>query len=504
MTVWIHRTALAAFLGGQACLLVQDGLPGQEALAELGLGLWLLRPGDGGLHVLPAGAPAADALVPLPGVPAQLVAVVVADAAPGAAFEAWWSAHAPGNPPMVVAESAAAALPALLRQAAERLRETAVQAARGQQALVAMRQDAEQNRSALAAMLRSAGVSRPMEPEPLLAAEPLPGVSAGPRDGVLLLRQTLNVMLEGVTAVALHVALATLGAGGVLRVRLIGAESDRAFGAWQVPAAALRPGWLMLDLPTPLGPVRETAVLELATLLEPDEELRFSLEDALADPVRAVEGHPSIPARALAVQAWTAPPGRRCVLSPYWDWDVAEQVLTPPGIAMTMPREVWAAARLPEQASMVALGLGAPRPILSLASGETALATLPWVPVRGHDLLEAEVIARSPAAEEVEAALWLLPAGSQPERPGELALDAPGARWSGWQPLPAGRPVLTIRLRLPPRVPPMVCTVLVLRRSLGAPEPCRVEWAELAARRLEDPPPEPAEMSEATPLSALR
>lgn len=497
--------ALRLAATGGPCVLVAAGVAGAEALAAAtGIAAWCVAAGpgpDAPLRLHRPGADPAEATLPLPALPAGVLGVVAPDAATAAPIlAAQGGADGIGTE---LASDAMASLPGIARWMAAALGRSMAEAARLQHALVTLREEAEEIRTAMAGLVQGVGHMPPPPPVLALAAEPAsaePSVIAVPLGGEapFALAQRLGTTLEGAAAVALCLAEAALaGRAAALRVRLIGAESGRAVAAWTIPGAALAPGWLMLDLPTPLRPLRETACLDLtAEGLGPEDRLAFALEDRVAPPDRAaVDGTgriatPDRPA-ALAFRLWIAPFGRRFALSPWWDWE--GQDAPPLGVPVRPPEQAWEAARI-ASGDLVALGEGGPvRPVLVLPPGEgaEARAVLPAIPVAGLDLIEAEIAVRLGDATGLEAALWL-----QPEADGEaLSLAAPGARCTGWRPVDAARGGLVLPLRPAPGGPASLAVVLVLRRQgIAGVAAVRVEWTDLLGRALSPPlpPPDPA------------
>ncbi len=474
--------ALAALLSGQPSLLVLDGIAGAETLAAAlpMLPCWRVQ----GLRL--AGFGATDpGEAPLPALPAGVLAILAPSEAAAADLMACWQGLAP--PPLLVMGDAAAAWAPLAQLALAETSAAAGRAAGLHRALVATRQDYEETRSAMAVLMQSSGFRAPLALETALACEPGPAVRT--EAGHLALGQLLTLSVESLAAVALHIAAAEVSADTRLRLRLYGAESGRVLAAWLVPAAALTPGWLALDLPAPVGPVRETACLDLVVEGGVADMLAISLEDAGADPARSAHQDTGEPApvslgRALALRLWQAPFGRRFTMPLYWHWEQGDLPLAPAAVPVAMAQQVWPLARLPLGGSNVSLGAAAPRPVLVLAPGAEAMAVLPWVPVAGLDLLEAGIALPEGAAEGLDVALWLQPAGCAAETPEELDLAAPGARCSGWRAVPADGGGLAIVLRLPLDAAPTLSVVLVARLAATAPAACRLEWADLFGRRL--------------------
>jgi hypothetical protein len=500
MTLLVDPAALRALAGDGVPILVAHAEVAHAAeLALPGLAVWMAAASDGGdLRLHRPGEDPACATAPLPAAPAGLLAVVAPHARAAAPL-----LEVLGGPPLIESADAAAALPALARIAVAALGAERAAAGDLHAAVATLRREAEDTRIAMLAALQGDGHRIP-PPPPVLAVEALPSAAGhaatlgSERAG---LGQALGASLEGIAALALHVAEAPTDAVR-LRVRLYGAESGRVHGSWAVPGSALVPGWISLDLPTPIGPVRETACLDLrsdAHAAGDGGRLTLSLEDRLAPRGRAAiqDGAPG--QRALALRVWTAPFGRRFTVAPHWDWEEIELSLAnsptaappgvPVGVKVQLPAQMWTVAQLPEgRVERVALGAEAPRLVASLGGGERCLLVLPAVPVSGLGLLQAEVATALGDAGLLEAALWLQPAGSAIAREADLSLSGSGARWSGWRRSGPGGAPLRLSLALPPGPAPVLSAVLVLRNLGAAPEDLlRAEWSELTGARLREP-----------------
>jgi hypothetical protein len=492
MTLFVNPAALRDLAGGGGpLLLAHSGVDRAPDLALPGLGLWLAAPdGEDDARLHRPGEDASLATLPLPAPPAGLLAVVAPDASAAAPLLA-----ALDGPPLIEARDAASALPALARIAVASLAAERAAAGELHEAVATLRQEAEDTRVAMLAALQGDGHRIP-PPPPVLALEALPssaGHAAVLEDGRESLGQVLGASLEGIAALALHLG-EEVSVEARLRIRLYGAESGRVHGSWVVPGAALgTPGWLHLDLPTPIGPVRETACLDLRADVPEGGRIALALEDRHAPPDRAAVQGGTPGERALAVRLWTAPFGRRFSVAPHWDWEEIEQTLAPPGVPLgvkvQLPAQVWNAALLPEgRVEIVALGAEPPRLVASMGGGERCLLVLPAVPVGGLDLLQAEVFTAMGDAGLLEAALWLQPAGAAIRSEADLSLSAPDARWSGWRRSAPGGAPLRLSLTLPPGVAPMLAAVLVMRNLGAEPEDLlRVEWSELSGARLREP-----------------
>jgi hypothetical protein len=498
MTPEVAPGALAALCDGRPKLILLPGLAAPEALALPGLALWALRAGEGAPRLHPLGeAPDGPGLA-LPAAPGQVLGIVAPDPAAAAPLLDWWREAAPAAlPPVIAAASGDAALPAVAARAIAALATSAAEGVAAQQGLVALWQEHEALRLAHAALRRaSAHLQPPAMPVLVASAEPSPGGHAvAAKAGRLALSQALGTKLEGLAAIALHLREALLGAEAVLRVRLYGAESGRIAGAWVLHGRSLVPGWLTLDLPEPVGPLRETAWLEVKAELGAHDRLALSLTAEPVAPGLAVavaEGPEE--ARALAFGLWTAMPGRRLVQALYWDGEAIGLPAPPTGAPVELPQQIWQAARLPEgRVERLAIGTQPARLVAALAPGEQALVVLPAVPLNGLDLLRAELAVALGDAAWLEAALWLQPEGMTIGALADLSPTAPGARWSGWHAGAFGEGTCRLALSLPPDPPRRAVVALVLRNRAEAPEEVlRVEVARLFGMRAVQPPPEAA------------
>ncbi len=519
MTLLIAPADLAGLYDGSPLLLALEGVE-LAPFALPGLSAWQVAMRGGSLRLHRPGTAAELATQPVPVPPAPVLALLTPDATAAAPLLAWWSAAEPELPPVIEAAEPMAALPELARLALAALARQAAATAVLHRALAAARREAEESREAIVSLIQHGSrQGPPASLSQVLGLEPAPAGEAVPaEEGRLAAGQVLGLRLDGVASLALHVQEAHVGPAGLLRLRLYGAESGRVHGAWLVPGEALLPGWLVLDLPGPIGPVRETACLDIAAELEAGDSLALSLEAGVTAPERAlaVRGGRALE-RGLALRLWTAPFGRRFTVPLHWDAEAIGLELAWPGVPMRLPAQVWEAARFPVgQVEWVALGSEAPRLLASFGAGRRLAIALPVVPVNGLDLLQAEVVVARGDPGLLEAALWLQPEGAPAALESDLVLDAPEARWSGWRkPPPEGGPLL-IPLALPPDGPRNAAAVLVLRHAGKRPgQPLRVEWSELlgfrtlgAPPRLEPanplPAPPPAEPVPAAPAAVRR
>ncbi len=412
----IASDVLADLASGGPVILAAPGVSGLEdaPLPVLVLAGDLLTP----LGPIPEGE-----LLPLSTAPGRVLACLAPDEAqPSArarALAEGWAALGGTMPLFLAAQDLASAMPTLAHALAAALAESEAGRFEAEAALAALREEAEETRIALAAAMRVFGNRLPPPPVAALNAEASADESVA--GGTTALRQPLGLPVEGICGIEIHCA--GPGAGG-LRARLRAEESDRVLAAWEVPVDALRPGWLALDLPQPLPPIRESAVLELLSDMDPGPA--FALEAGTVEPEGALSGHQD---RALALRVWTAPPGGRFALPMHYDWAASGLPALPSGVPLPVGSGIWAAAQLPDQVELVGLGAEAPRALVRLSAGSRALLKLPALPPGPADLVRLEVALRDGPAAAIAFGLWL-----QPERDdGTLQEAGPGCRWSGWR-----------------------------------------------------------------------
>ncbi len=219
----------AACSGAPALLVLGDAAAAPPALP--GVAVWRVAPSPCGaaLRLHRPGEDPAGATLPMPGVPAGVIGILAGDVRDEAArrLAACWQDGA--APPVVAAPGE---LPALLASA---LAARAAEVGQAQRSMARLREEAEALRVAMAALLQATGQEVPPPSRLSVEAEPDPagrriGLAAGGRWA-----QRLGTSLEGIAAVALHLAEAprlAMPEGAHLAVRLIGVESGRLRGAW--------------------------------------------------------------------------------------------------------------------------------------------------------------------------------------------------------------------------------------------------------------------------------
>lgn len=465
--------ALAAlYTGGPLLILageVAGGGGGGGALALPGLSPWRARRVVEGrflLHRDEAGGEAGA--VPLAHRPPAVLALVGPLAE---ALAAWWTEAGEAAPPVIPVAEPAAALPALARHLAAALAESETRRAELHRALALTRADYEETREVVGALARTLGQRPPEAPRLALATAPDPEGRRVAGGEAARLRQPLGLVAEGIAAVALHVAGAE-AATARLRVRLVAAESGRILGAWAV--AAPEPGWLALDLPAPIGPVRETAVLDIAA----EGAVTLSLDAGTTGPEAALTGAPEATGgdRALALKVWTAPAGGRFLLPRHWLWEEAGLALPAAGVPLAIPEADWARARVLAGAFRRVGGAGRPSAVLG-GSGETAALLLPPVHAGAADLVRVTLVVPFGDPAAAEAALWLLPGDAADPAGAAGLVPEPGrTAFSGWRGIAPETRGAEIALPIPLGAGSAVRIAVQIRRRGGSGDlPCVVE-----------------------------
>ncbi|MCQ4162827.1 DUF6212 domain-containing protein, partial [Roseomonas sp. GC11] len=289
----------------------------------------------------------------------------------------------------------------------------------------------------------------------------------------------------------------TAPAGALLRLRLEGAESGRLRGAWAVPLAGLAPGWLVLDLPAPLGVLGETAILSARADAVPEGCFALSLDAAWTDGASAAtaEGSATPPPadRALALRLWTAEPGSRFLAPPHWRWEEAGLSLPEEGVPYALPDAGWAPARaLAGAVSLIGLGQEPPRALLRAeapapGAPPAALLHLPYLFNAGLDLLRLGAVVRQGEAAGLRLAAWVLPLDQEVTEAEGLIPAGDGAHWSGWRGFePDG--TLELALALPLALGLRGQLLVALAGPDGAPPPAEsaVEITRLALQAAEN------------------
>ncbi|WP_439596334.1 DUF6212 domain-containing protein [Falsiroseomonas sp.] len=452
----IRAADLPALMSGQPAVLAPASLPGVEKLALPGLALWLLARREDRLLLLPPGAAeAAGPPMPLALPPAGALALLATTEAEVAPILAWWQAASGQPAPLLLAADAAAALPALLARLLAELQDSQARAVQLERSLVETRLDYEETRIAIAAAARSLG-HRPPAPLTLaLALEPAEERLGAATEGArLFLRQPLARSLDGLAALALHIGAISAATTGPLRLRIRGEESGRIAASWTVEMAEVTEGWLTLDLPTPLAPVRETAVLEISADVAGPHSLGFSLDRGWVPAEVAVTPEDgSGQGRALALRIWTAGLGGRFVVPAHWNWDEVGASLPLTGVPQAIaPAELAAARGLSGAWDGLRAGLS--------GTGTTALL-LPRVSLAGADVLRLGWSLAGTARQPLRLAAFAMPPGQPVTRVDSLSAEA---GFSGWREIAPGQQG-ALTLLLPVSLGPQAQIVLAIESA---------------------------------------
>jgi hypothetical protein len=476
------RTAdLGALMSGRVALLAAATLPGIEILAAAGVAVWVLSRCRDGLLVSPLGAStggeASAASLPVTVPPAGLIALLAPTAEELQEVGEWWVKAAGQAAPVMVARDAATALPLLIRQVVEELERSISRCVQLERNLATTRQDYEETRIVMGSVSRTLG-HRPPSPLTLaVALEPSP-LQAGVTqpDARLFLRQPLGRKLEGLAALAVHVGMINAATSGPLRIRVFAAESARIAASWTVPMEELVEGWLVLDLPTPLGPEHEGAVLDVMADVAGPHALRFSLEEKWApDEAACTLADGSSLGRPLALRLWTARIGDRFVVPAHWNWNEAGSSLPRTGVPQSIALAEHRAARI-LSGDWTWLDKADARLGVSVIGAMTAALALPRITLAGADVLRVEwsampLDATATAPQAVSLGVWVVDPGHHVR-----ALDRlpPTALFSGWRSVSAdGAGLLT--LSLPTSLGPQAQLVL----AAGSQDPAAAAEVEI-------------------------
>ncbi len=330
------------------------------------------------------------------------------------------------------------------------------------QALLGLRQEAEETREALGTLRETLAASLPAQHlVPVLERLPAGEGASLPFAKTFHFILRIPVEVHGLTAVALHVAGAHLQGEDRLGIRLLGEESGRVLGAWDVPAAALPagPDWLTLDLPLPIETARETVRLDIEGGFSPGSWIALSKALATGTDVSDEAG-------MVAIRLFTAT-WPRFVHAPWWNWRVLALPLMPQAatLAEAIPARCWLEAKLLGAARLTKADDGAWR--LRLGAGACAALLFPDVPLGDAVAVLAKMSCLSGAGQDVTGAVALIP--TAPGMPHDItAAVAAASRWSALRSL--GTSPTTLTSPLMPGGAPMAHILLVLRHQ--------GEWAE--------------------------
>lgn len=303
--------SLARLMAGGPLIIAEHLLPDLTVLQHCGATLCRLQvlPDRAVMRVGP-GNDGEDALVRLDHAPTGVLALVARSAGTLHRLLAWWQAAGGRTPMVVIAESGIAALPDLLHGALGEVAAGASRLVAIQGELAALRAEADEGRAATADLLRLLAGRAPSPPETILEVRPEPGRVARLTAGDAPLLIDAGVATAGLASLALHLAEP---ADADLRVRVLGGESGRVLAAWNLPAAALVPGWFTLETPAPIPGPPQTLFMDLS-----------AVGSGAAVLSRGVVGE------EIACRLAVLPPGSRAVQPLHFDWTAWQAAVPAP------------------------------------------------------------------------------------------------------------------------------------------------------------------------------
>ncbi len=240
--------------------------------------------------------------------PPQDVLAIVAPEAVAGHLSRLWDANPAGHvppPPVVVAGSFEHVARQLLARLEAETASVEARCAELQRALATTRAEYEETRVAMHGADEDA--------QPSAAGKPTAGrdgdafCERGKRSRCRIPRRAARPSLSWPRASPASLCMSAhrlLARNAGLQVLLIGAESDRVLGEWRVPGEALHTGWNVLDLPVPVGPIRETAEIQVCSAAAPDAPLLLSLSDERIRGRRGPAGRAAPGGQDMGSVAW--------------------------------------------------------------------------------------------------------------------------------------------------------------------------------------------------------
>jgi hypothetical protein len=385
-------------------------------------------------------------------------------------------------PPVIAAADTLAAAAGLFGIALDEMLKSARLAVSAQSALAETRLEMERTQEAMAAALRTLG-GLPLG-EAQIAWSNLPaqgGSSYRLPKGATRLSQRLALPLDGLTAIALHLAAADGSAASALNIRLRGADSQTIHGSWHIPADRIAPSWLTLDLRHVLGPLFETAMLDIEATIVGDDRIELSLDPKDCEAHVALTGDGALPARSSAcVRLFRAAYGARNILPRFWNWDE----INAGGVEAQLPSHIspdcWNRVETVfGDVTFVSIGAQPSRPVANLAPGKPARFRIDDISAPHTDALEFMFSMSPPARAPLRVQTWI-------ETRDAEGL-ATGARASGWKVLPIDCERAYVAMRMPEGVDSLNLAVELETSD----REIAVEWTGVAGVKLDDEDAEP-------------
>lgn len=455
-TLRIERDALDRFFaGGLKIVIARAEAPRWRAIDLPGDFVLFTLERDGASAILCAlGADPAGDLVDAKLPPSEcLAAVALSDEAARdlEAFANWWARHVPETAPPVLRLSGPARADrveqrvhaALLGQISARQSQAEARVVTLQSALAELRETHEDTHTVLLTLREMMGAQNLPPLRSALALHPGSATLGPTRGGAeFTVRQRLPIHSQGLAALALHVAAPRTRGNGRLHVRLFAVESATTLISWAIPYDQLHSGWNLLEIPSVIVGPRRSVDLVLRWTGEGRGTPLVSLSDQLigAGARAQVEGGKTLD-RAVAVQVWTGLPGARISASAF-----AQAGEAFPNTSAG--RQVFlSASRLAEARLIQPRNLKLGFEILSLldqsrvlqlhpVAGHVSHAVIPACCPPGMQRALATVKTDCPQGPHVEYAFTWVPAGRVATVGADGALEAEGARGSGWTRVP--------------------------------------------------------------------
>jgi hypothetical protein len=297
-----------------------------------------------------------------------------------------------------------------------------------------------------------------------------------PAPGTMVI-QPLSVPADRLAALAVHVVQSSAAARGSLRVRLVAPETQRILASWLVPFEEIKPGWLRLEMPVPLPPLRQSVQLELGFEVEQGPAPALSLNDSgwHADLSASDNTGQSLNA-IVAHKAWTAEPGAWYVYPAYWDWRDAARRFSADGLLYRIGDERWRGLTPLDLGGQEVVNAAMRRFLTCPLDGQAAGLRWPGVALPFGDFLNVSARVVDVMSPPIEIGLAVVPAGYDLDSVETLETMPQPVVFSGWKSFdPLEDAVIGVGL---PTGGDRLYDVLLVSRAAGPGDSSRgwVEW----------------------------
>lgn len=355
-------------------------------------------------------------------------------------------------------ESVAEAIGTLLQN--ERTQQTA-----NLGAIFELRRENEQLRQAVDAM--GMALSASTLPKPVLKCETPPSSRELILDAGTVSDSLSQVITEaaatGISGIEVNITSAS-GNGrndAFLRVALTTVESGYEVGAWAVPISQLKKGWLVLELPRPLGELLETPSLELSLVGEAGNQVRFA---AAARRPAANTGRADADdtGSGIALRVNTASAGR-FIWPDYWLWEHGNRIAREK-LFFTLPDEKWEQAQSLDSQGQVSVN--AQRGLYAFGPQQGVVSVrLPGLRAPALSRLLANVKLVGSKSGCTEVAALIIGSEVKDARVGEYLSRGAYLAFSQWKTLSQVMPEITLGLVIPPN---LGCDLVLAARTAEA------------------------------------